>query len=164
VGAWYFARCTQRFVEPTTSLVVLELAEVGGLSSLDTALPQLVASVRRIAPRAPIVVLLWVAKAVLFEQTAFEGTAFERATYRNHTQLQWVLNTALNVSVEPPPPPATPPRRSPGVDPYVALGTLRHLAYLIPYLPYSLLLLPRHPTCPRRLVYIVPHPCCQPHP
>ena len=96
VGAWYFARCTQRFVQPRTNLVVLELAQVGGLPSLDAALPQLVASVRRIAPRAPIVLLLWLSKPTLHEQTAFEGTGYE-PQFRNQTQLAWAINTALNV-------------------------------------------------------------------
>ena len=100
VGAWYFARCTQRFVQPRTNLVVLELAQVGGLPSLDAALPQLVASVRRIAPRAPIVLLLWLSKQVLHEQTAFEGTGF-LPKFRNQSQLTWIINTALNVSGAP---------------------------------------------------------------
>jgi hypothetical protein len=64
----YFARCTGNFVGAATHVIVLDVAQVGGLSHVQSELPDLVASLKRNAPSAVILLLAWVELKVLLSE------------------------------------------------------------------------------------------------
>lgn len=109
VGAWYFARCTNRFVPRGTHAVVLELAQVGSLSDLADSLPALVASIRRATPHVAIVLLMWLSQFVMYEQTPHEvqervthraDHEFNRSSGAKTTPLATLINVGLALGVD----------------------------------------------------------------
>ena len=126
VGPLYFTRCTSKFMNQSTNAVILELAQVDGVAGLESMLALLVDAVRRNAPTAAILLVMWIKQSTLLDANKTQTLdSLERAALKLEVDVLRMDQIVLRIMSQPELV-LTPPRC--GTQPWVPPALFGHRA------------------------------------